>query len=66
MNVVKCRYRPRVYIGFSILFLLTLLIYFRIFKSTNSDESNPNQTKICDQTIVQQYFMDDKRYDDIL
>jgi uncharacterized membrane protein affecting hemolysin expression len=62
MKVWKCRYHSRVYIGFSVVFLLILLIYFRIFEQNNSDESNSDQTKNCDQTIIQQYFMKDKRY----
>ena len=62
MNIVKFRYRRRVFIGSAALFFLILLIYIRIFKSTNSDESNAGQTKICDQRIIQDYFMQHQRY----
>ncbi len=66
MNVVKFRYRRRVFVGSSALFFLILLVYILIFKSTNSHESNTGQTKICDQTIIQQYFMGNQRYNKLI
>ena len=43
-------------------FIFILFISIRVFQRTNPDEFDSNQTKYCDQNVIRQYFMDDKRY----
>jgi hypothetical protein len=64
MNPCTRRYfRRHLYIGFSLLFLIILYIYFRIFKlQSNIDDENTSQPKYCDQTAIRKHFMHDKRY----
>jgi putative Mn2+ efflux pump MntP len=54
-------YLQRVYIGFSLLFLLGLFIYFEIFKQSNIDDLNTDQPEYCNKTIISKHYMDNKR-----
>ena len=58
------KYRSRRVVGtlLSLLFFLILFIRLRIFQRTDFDESDPNQTKYCDQKVIRQYFMNDQKY----
>ncbi len=58
----KYRFHRRLFIGFSLLFLIILFIYFQIFKQSNARDSNADRPTYCDKTIIRQHFMDDKRY----